>query len=136
MIPLSIISGLDALEDPDSAVKEISQALEKIEKQKKLSPPEDLGSFLLEEKEDGGLRISYEDYNTEIYDGADVEVIYTLDSHGRTLLEDALKENCSGSLEDMLTQEFGFYLNKKSFYLWLKERSIPFEHFVWISDDD
>ena len=135
-IPLGFIQGQDALEDPESAVKEISQAIDKIIQQKEMSPPEQIGSFFLEEIEDGGVRISYEDYNTETYGGADVEVIYKLDSKGKAMLEDALSETCSGTLKDMLTQEFGFYLNKKSFYQWLQDRQIPFEHFVWMSDND
>ena len=135
-IPLSFIFVPDRPEGSEASVNEIEEAVNKIVKQQEIKPPELLGEFLLEDTENGGIRLSYEDYNVAAYSGADVEVIYTLNREGRAMLETALSRTCSGTLEEMLVQEFGPRLNKNSIYLWMQARKIPFEHFVWISSDD
>lgn len=135
-IPLSFIFVPDRPEGSEASVNEIEEAVSKIVKQQEITPPELLGEFLLEETENGGIRLSYEDFNVAAYNGADVEVIYKLNSDGRAMLETAMARTCSGTLEEMLVHEFGPRLNKNSIYLWMQAREIPFEHFVWISSDD
>lgn len=81
-----------------------------------------------------GLYVSYEDYDVECFDGSDYEVIYTLDQTNRRKLWKALKaENMGGTLEEMILEHFGEYLDKDSFSNYCEERNITFELFTWVS---
>lgn len=90
-----------------------------------------LGAFSYDEYKNGSCEISYEDFGE--YSGMDYEAIYKLDPMNRTLLEDTLKTECSGSLPEMLQEKFGVYLEKCSFASYLAEHGIKYVLFTWCS---
>ncbi len=91
------------------------------------------GRFVFNENKDGSIRISYEDYGVEAFDGSDYEVIYTLDMKNAHKLRKLLSENHQGSLEEMIRMEFGECLDKKSFASYCSENDIEQDCFTWIS---
>ena len=88
-----------------------------------------LGEFWIEDRPDGGARIGYEDYGG----GRDYEANYILDRENLDLLTRKLSANHAGTLRQMMEQEFGVCLEKKSFQMWLDANGIKYELFVWIS---
>ena len=90
-----------------------------------------LGAFCYSENKDGSCEISYEDYGE--FSGMDYEAIYKLDPVNRSLLETVLREECTGTLPEMLEQKFGLYLNSSPFCSYLSSHDIHYEFFSWCS---
>ena len=91
-----------------------------------------LGKFIYTEMPQGGIQVSYEDYNVEFYDGMDYEAIYTFDAANMEKLRSILAKDHKGPLESMIREEFGDCLEKKSFAMWLDENDIKYKFFNWI----
>ena len=85
---------------------------------------------------DGGdlLTVGYEDYEVELFGGADYEVCYTMYSDARQKLEAALTEDGGkGTLCEMVLARFGGHMEKESFYEYCEEKEIKTELFTWVS---
>lgn len=91
------------------------------------------GTMLLKEHDDGSLEISYEDYDVEIFGGGDYEAIYNIDTENAEKLRRYLMKSHSGSMEEMLVDEFGIHMDKRSFASTCDENGIQYELFTWIS---
>ena len=89
------------------------------------------GVFCYSEYEDGSVEISYQDIGT--YHGMDYEATYKLDWNAAEQLRSALSVECTGTLEEILTEKFGVCLNKSSFSAFLSEHKIEYELFTWVS---
>ena len=85
-------------------------------------------------KSDGSLTISYEDYDVDCYDGADVEATYTLDAENVEKLREYLKKKYTGTVESMLIQECGPDYKKRSLSELFDTLGIKYEKFVWVSN--
>ena len=92
------------------------------------------GKFSYTEDSDGSIRISYEDYKVEAFGGGSYEAIYDIDAENRQMLEALLRKTLSGSLQDMITEEFGEYLDKKSFHDYCEQYGVECKVFTWIDD--
>lgn len=92
------------------------------------------GSVSVEEKKDGSLVVSIEDYHIRIFDGMDYEATYTLDKENTQKLKLYLQQQKhKGSMEEMIISEFGLCLDKKGFSETCKKNAIQFEVHTWIS---
>ena len=87
------------------------------------------GTFWLEEKEDGSVSIGIEDYDVEAFGGRDYEWIYTLDRKNRKKMTGILSQTQEGTLREMIAEEFGIHLDKKSMTQWFEENKIKYEFF-------
>ncbi len=94
-----------------------------------------LGEFWIRSLPDGGTRIGYEDYGVACFGGGDYEANYTLDRENTELLVRKLSAGHTGTLRQMLEEEFGACREKKSFQMWLDANGIRYELFTWISMD-
>ncbi len=92
------------------------------------------GLFNLTEYEDGGIRLSYEDYHVGAFGGGGYEAIYTIDAENRDKLEVLLEKPFIDGLEDLIIAEFGESLEKKSFANYLDKNGIEYRLFTWIDD--
>ncbi|MBQ3369780.1 MAG: hypothetical protein IJG48_02040 [Mogibacterium sp.] len=90
------------------------------------------GTFWLNENKNGGVSIGIEDYEVEAFGGCDYEWIYTFDTANTLKLIATLSANNSGSLEQMITEEFGIHLDKKSMKMWLDQNDIKYEFNSWV----
>ena len=93
------------------------------------------GTFWLEEKSDGGVTIWIEDYEVEAFGGADYEWCYSLDKANAEKLTDILSQSNCGSLGQMIEEEFGIHLDKKSMKQWLDDNGVEYEFFSWVHTD-
>ena len=91
------------------------------------------GKFILNEHKDGGISLSYEDYDVEFLGGSDYEVNYSLNAENANKLRSYLSAKHTGTLEEMIAEEFGISLDKKSFSQTCKDEGIAFELFTWSS---
>ena len=87
--------------------------------------------FILKEKEDGGIELSYEDYDVEMLGGNDYEVIYSIDSENTKKLRSYLSKKHTGNLEEMIAEEFGISLDKKSFAKMCNDEGISYRLFTY-----
>ncbi len=84
------------------------------------------------EDKNGNVTISYEDYGSP--SGFDYECTYKLDSGNAGKLNDYLRSiGREGTLREMIAQEFGEELKRKSFSAELDRQSIKYERFIWES---
>lgn len=90
------------------------------------------GKVTFVERDDGSVLLSYTDYNVEIFGGDDYEVKYVIDSENVVKLREYLEKNNSGTLEEMIINEFGIHLDKKSFAAVCKEQGIEYQLNTWI----
>ena len=84
--------------------------------------------------ENGGIELSYEDYNVEAFGGGDYEAIYTLSKEASdqlyNLLDKEYKEtggNDNLYLRDLILNKFGERLNKASFASYCNKNNIKYE---------
>ena len=84
--------------------------------------------------DNGGIELSYEDYNVESLGGADYEAIYNLSKEESdklfNLLEKEYKENGDKNnldLKQLILNKFGENLNKASFAKYCKENNIKYD---------
>ena len=89
--------------------------------------------FVLKEQKDGGISLSYEDYDVDLLGGRDYEVNYSLDAENVQKLRSYLSEKHTGTLKEMIVEEFGTNLDKKSFSQTCKDEGISFGLFTWSS---
>ena len=87
--------------------------------------------FILKEKEDGGIELSYEDYDVEMLGGNDYEVIYSINSENTKKLRSYLSKKHTGNLEEMIAEEFGISLDKKSFAKMCNDEGISYRLFTY-----
>ena len=80
-----------------------------------------------------GLFLSYEDYDVECFGGADYECSYSLDKDNTEKFERVLRASHKGTLEEMILEKFGKYMEKESLYAFFEEHGIEFDLFTWIS---
>ena len=81
-----------------------------------------------------GLSVGYEDLDVEFFGGADYEVTYTLDRNSAEKLRRCLKNEVpEGTLEEMILERFGPYLDREPFGSYCEERGIAFDLFTWVS---
>lgn len=79
-----------------------------------------------------GLSVSYEDFNVEYFDGMDYEVKYELDAANKRLLRAALAaDGYEGTLQDMIRNHFGPYLDRDSFSVYCSNHEIRYKLFAW-----
>lgn len=83
------------------------------------------------ENDDGSIRIRYEDYKVGCFGGGDYEAIYEIDAANREKLENLLRKSDDDNLEDLIVEEFGEYLDKKSFAEYLNENDIKYGLFTF-----
>ena len=83
---------------------------------------------------DGGITLTYEDYNVEAFGGSDFEVIYTLTKESAEQLNDLLikvykeKEGKDNSdLKSLIIYKFGERLEKISFASYCDSHNIKYE---------
>lgn len=93
------------------------------------------GTFWLEGREDGSIVLGCEDYDVEFYDGADYEWIYSMDRSNAEKMAAILSGTHEGSLAQMIAEEFGVHLDKKSAMQWLRDNGIEYEFFSWVHYD-
>ncbi|MCR5742291.1 MAG: hypothetical protein K6F92_00980 [Lachnospiraceae bacterium] len=89
------------------------------------------GEFFLENLEDGGIKIGYNDYG----DDYDLEAIYTLDAKNTKKFVEYLVANGANpedSLRNKIITVLGIHLDKKSLTEELDNNKIEYEKFVWI----
>ena len=91
------------------------------------------GSFWIERKQDGRTSIGIEDYDVEYFGRMDHEMIYMLDAENLKLFTKKLSEKHSGTLEQMIEEEFGIHLDQKSISMWMESCGIKYEFFSWTS---
>ena len=91
------------------------------------------GTFWINNAQDGRTSIGIEDYDVEMFDGMDYEMIYTLDVENLRKFAGKLAETHQGPLEQMIREEFGSHLDRQSISLWMEERGIRYEFFSWLS---
>lgn len=84
-------------------------------------------------KADGKIRIEYEDYNVEFFDGSDYEVIYSFDRKNSEKLERVLGAVGEEDLIRVITEKFGECLDIGDFTGFCNEKGIKYELFTWIS---
>ena len=84
--------------------------------------------------DNGGIELSYEDYNVESLGGADYEAIYNLSKDNSdklyTLLDKNYKENGGKNnldLKELILNKFGENLEKASFAKYCSENNIKYE---------
>ena len=84
--------------------------------------------------EDGGIRLTYEDYNVEFFGGVDYEAIYTLNKEESDKLYNILNEEYIKNggkdnldLKDLILHFFGERLEKKSFSSYCNKNNIKYE---------
>ena len=92
-----------------------------------------LGTFSLSWEKDGSLQIIIEDYDIEAFGGADYETTYALDRANITKFRNILERTHSGTLKEMITEEFGPHLNKHPMSLWFDQNGIKYKLFTWVS---
>ncbi len=90
------------------------------------------GNVIFVERDDGSVSLSYTDYNVEMFGGDDYEVNYVIDSENVFKLREYLAQNNSGTLEEMIINEFGIHLDKKSFAAVCKEQGVEYKLNTWI----
>ena len=93
------------------------------------------GTFSLIHEADGGITITIEDYDVEMFNGCDYEWLYRLDADNTAKFTEILSQTQSGSLEAMITDEFGIHLDKQSVKQWLEENGIEHEFYSWVHSD-
>lgn len=76
---------------------------------------------------DGSAEIGYEDYDVEIFDGADYEVMYYLDKNNFKLLLDALGISKKDNIEKYLIDEFDKNFDSNKFEDFCNEKHIEFK---------
>ena len=91
------------------------------------------GTFWINAGQDGRTSIGIEDYDVEMFDGMDYEMIYTLDAENLRKFAGKLAETHPGTLEQMIKAEFGIHLDQKSISMWMDENGIRYEFFSWMS---
>ncbi len=91
------------------------------------------GTFWIEKSPDGKTSIGVEDYDVEVFGGMDHEMICMLDEKNLELLTKILSETHDGTLKEMIEEEFGIHLDKKSLSLWMDSKGIEYEYFTWTS---
>ena len=91
-----------------------------------------IGKAIISDEGDA-LKVGYEDYSVDTFNGGDCEVTYTLNKENRDKLHAALAaEGLSGSLTDMITERFGLSMEKESFSIFCQSHQIEYELHVWI----
>lgn len=76
-------------------------------------------------RSDGGIRVGYEDYGVEFFDGGDFECYYTLDAANADALSLALETDREG-LEKKLGEFVGEDFDSEKFEKFCKERGIVY----------
>lgn len=90
------------------------------------------GKFHFKEHDDKSIRISYQDLDVDYLGGSDYEALYDINAENRAKLQEVLEKTNTGELEDMIRNEFGEYLDKKSFAQYCESNGIKYELFTWI----
>ena len=88
--------------------------------------------FILREYPDGSIEVNYEDVGVEVFGGEDYEVNYRLDAENAEKLKIKMQESNFGNMKELMIQEFGECLDKKSFAATCGEWGIQYELFTWI----
>lgn len=81
---------------------------------------------------DGSADIGYEDYDVEIFDGADYEVMYHFDENNFKLLLDSLGISKEDDIKSHLIDEFDKNFDSAKFENFCKEKNIIFKRNVHI----
>ncbi|MCT7726151.1 MAG: hypothetical protein N4R28_01325 [Lactobacillus iners] len=81
---------------------------------------------------DGSANIGYEDYNVELFDGADYEVMYYLDEYNFGLLLDLLGISNKDKIKNHLIDMFDKNFDSNKFEDFCKEKNIKFRKNVHI----
>ena len=81
---------------------------------------------------DGSAEIGYEDYDVEIFNGADYEVMYYLDENNFELLLDSLGISKKKKKKNHLIKEFDKNFDSNKFEDFCNEKNIKFKRNVHI----
>ncbi len=80
------------------------------------------------------LHVSYEDSEVEQFGGGDYEVNYSLDGQNKEKQREVLaRDGLKGTLEDMILEHFGEYLDKDAFSTFCDRNGIKYDLFTWVS---
>lgn len=83
--------------------------------------------LILTLNQDGSALIGYEDYNVEIFGGADYEVMYFLDKVNFELLIHFLKIEDKNNIKKTLIAKFGKNFNSIKFETFCQKNNIVFK---------
>ena len=83
------------------------------------------------EKNDTGISIGYEDYGVSQFGGGDFEKTYYLDKGNSKKLENALKEEFDGTLEEMIEAAFTRNFSDRLFWDFCKKHGIEYSSSTW-----
>lgn len=81
---------------------------------------------------DGSAEIGYEDYDVEIFNAADYEVMYYLDENNFELLLDSLGISKKDKIKNHLIKEFDKNFDSNKFEDFCNEKNIKFKRNVHI----
>ena len=93
---------------------------------------EGTSGFWIEEK-DGGISIGYVDFGVSMFGGGDYEKNYYLNKENSEKLENALKKQYSGTLDEMIEAAFGRGFKDSDFWAFCKENEIEYTSSTWTS---
>jgi hypothetical protein len=90
--------------------------------------------LLFTQKENGAICVMVVDYGVEEFDGRDWESWYDLDKGNADRLSAELKKMHSGTLEQMLKEEFceGADFSLYKFERYCREHGIAYRHESWV----
>lgn len=94
--------------------------------------------LMIAEKEEGGLRLEYVDYNVGFFGGADFEGWYDLDGENAEKLRNALNgkyPSLAGDLDAQARAAFGDGFDDRKFLDFCAEHGITAEKGAWSSFD-
>ena len=89
--------------------------------------------LILTLNQDGSALIGYEDYDVEIFGGADYEVMYFLDKVNFELLIQCLGISNKNNIKKILIDKFGENFNSIKFETFCQENNIVFKRNTHIS---
>lgn len=81
---------------------------------------------------DGSAEIRYEDYDVEIFNGADYEVMYYLDENNFELLLDSIGISKKDKIKNHLIREFDKNFDSNKFENFCNEKNIKFRRNIHI----
>jgi len=83
------------------------------------------------EKSDTGISIGYEDYGVSQFGGGNFEKTYYLDKDNSKRLENALKKEYTGTLEEMIEAAFTRSFNDRLFWDFCNRHGIDYSTSTW-----
>lgn len=90
--------------------------------------------LLFTQNPDGSVAIGFEDYDVEIFGGADIEIMYYLDAENFLKLLESLDISPEADIKKELMAVFGENFDTPKFVKHCDDRKIKYENHSWLSD--